>query len=740
MVKSLSLFAHLLLVACVAAGCKVDRVDLDVCRPADPACADEDYDGDGHPNGEDDFPTDDACHERNEQNCARCGQACESDEHCKVTTGDAGFTASECITATLEICDGIDNDLDGQIDETFANLGANCVVGRGECLAAGNMICADDGFSTVCSAVPGLERAELCDGLDNDCDGRIDETFTDLGVQCLIGRGECSGEGHLRCAGDGRSTVCSAVLRRGTRELCDGLDNDCDGQVDEGDVGQYRDCATGMLGICAYGTTFCDGESGIRCRPNVEPSAELCDGFDNNCDGYVDEGNVGQNEDCLIDQPGLCALGTTSCAGESGIRCRANIAPSGEICDGLDNDCDGQVDEGNVGEHQDCNTDEPGVCASGTTHCDGENELQCRRDIEPSEETCDGTDEDCDGEVDNAPSFIDITPIRADRAVSHIVWNGEVYGVAWYRVDRGSAQFSIFSGEDLSLISTIQLDPNRASILDVEWTGAYFLVALNEGPNASIVRVSNNGDRVELAHSSSDVDYSFEVADGIIAWTRVAAGVGVRDEVIFSYLSHGGEPRAHGQQIAVGVGVHNVLLAWDGFQYGIVWSEQDSVESPINVFFLIVSRDGSPVGSPIRIGSGIGRLDLVAGGINQFYMTYSTNNRLTIKLIENEIVTEWYEGNPCANISLVHRTRWNEGGLDVLWSCANQLDLLRFSEDGNLLNTIRINQAALLRGDFVWTGYNYGVAYSNVPRDELVIGRGPLSCAAAVPCADCEDD
>ena len=237
--------------------------------------------------------------------------------------GAAG-TICQGKTPQLESCNFADDDCDGNADETFAGNGTVCSAGSGGCQRFGVMRCTAAGTGIECSAVAGAPNAELCNALDDNCEGTIDETFPTKGAACSAGVGVCARQGNQVCSANGLTTVCSVTPGPpGASEQCNALDDDCDGRTDEGFVdpitSQYnQDTACGSCAVdCTVlfalpnATGDCVVSASPTCAMTCNPNAFNLDGaVANGCELALDPAAVYVS----VDDPGAaddasCGLG-----------------------------------------------------------------------------------------------------------------------------------------------------------------------------------------------------------------------------------------------------------------------------------------------------------------------------------------------------------------------------------------------------------------------------------------------
>jgi hypothetical protein len=192
--------------------------------------------------------------------------------------------SAECYPSSKEPCYFVE---DGK-------PGPEGTVGRGIC-KEGERACDADGFWQACEGAV-LPAQEVCNNIDDDCNGRVDDGFERDGTKCFAGEGECRVAGTYSCAADGSESVCSAKAKAPSAEVCDGKDNDCDGEVDDGDVeGTGASCKTGQAGMCSNGTKQCVAGS-IKCMPTHVRTVEICNKKDDDCDGEADEECITEEE------------------------------------------------------------------------------------------------------------------------------------------------------------------------------------------------------------------------------------------------------------------------------------------------------------------------------------------------------------------------------------------------------------------------------------------------------------
>ncbi len=337
----------------------------------------------------------------------------------------------------FETCNYADDDCDGLEDEDFPLRDTACDDGQlGVCLDTGTYVCTTDGTGVECQlSGPTIEPGdlvevcngvdddcdgeidedgvcdgcigyELCDGKDNDCDGRFDEEITrpcgtDVG-ECEPGIEECLEVTSEQPSGTWLD--CTGTLPQ--PEDCNGLDDNCDGVID----GLQRPCTTmpdppgnPNIGVCHDGIQVCPPGSGppkswadFPCDFEVTPAAsDWCNGLDDDCDTEIDEDFV--SEECTLD----CGTGTTACDSATGeIYCSGVADPQPEDCNGLDDDCNGLVDDGDlIDEPDDLDCYDGGLCLPGTLTCLG-GDWVCVGGTPPGIEICDCEDNNCNDEID----------------------------------------------------------------------------------------------------------------------------------------------------------------------------------------------------------------------------------------------------------------------------------------------------------------------------------------------------
>jgi hypothetical protein len=346
---------------------------------------------------------DDDCDGTVDNNLTDTGMACGVSNIFPCSKGSmqcvaGALTCIGAINPGVETCNGVDDDCDGQIDATNGQAPPDAVgacnvpppppVGATSPCKAGNKACVG-GTVTCQGSVGPTGNTDGCN-IDSNCDGVLTnqpDTKNDpkncgmCGNDCNVGAVHanwgCANSacvflgcqpGYYDLNNDKKCEyACNFVS---AKESCNGQDDNCDGQIDEpanlqiptatqvcgvSPSAATPEC-TNLVGIaCTAGAWKCTFPANV-CSPSCGAATEICDNLDNNCNGLINETTPNYGQPCASDDAapgtqGVCrTTGTFICNGNNATKCSAtpNLALAGpELCDGLDNDCDGSIDETN---------------------------------------------------------------------------------------------------------------------------------------------------------------------------------------------------------------------------------------------------------------------------------------------------------------------------------------------------------------------------------------------------------
>ncbi len=327
------------------------------------------------------------------------GADADADGYCAGTgpNDDCDDTNDAIHPGATEICDGIDNDCDGLTDDADPGITGrptwyadadgdgygNAAVSQLACNQPVGYVSNDDDCND--NPVNGVDihpgATEICNGVDDDCDGLTDDADPGITGQPTW-YADADGDGYgnaavsqLACnqpvgyvSNDddcNDNPVNGGNIYPGATEICNGVDDDCDGLTDDDDPGitgrpiWYADADGDNYGdpnvsqaACIQPIGFVSNDDDCDDNPvtgvNIHPGAtEICNGIDDNCDGMVD----GLTQSCYTGPAGTngvgpCVSGISVCTNGVWGACVGQVVPQTEICNGLDDNCNGQIDEG----------------------------------------------------------------------------------------------------------------------------------------------------------------------------------------------------------------------------------------------------------------------------------------------------------------------------------------------------------------------------------------------------------
>ncbi|MFH1253147.1 MAG: MopE-related protein [Candidatus Uhrbacteria bacterium] len=369
---------------------------------------------------------------------------------------DCDDTRATAYPGSLEYCNGLDDDCNGVVDDNATDATAWYPDADGDGYGDGlNVI-------FVCTQPPGLiatggdcydsdvmyhpGATERCSKNDYNCDG-----------QASVLQVDADHDGFPVCSENPNDPIdcldTNPTINPAAPEFCDGIDNNCNNSTDEANAVDattwYRDADSDSYGSSATTSVACNQPSGYvvsatdcnDSNPSINPAAsEMCDSVDNDCDGVVDESSAVNAATWYLDSDSDGYGGTTGrvgCTAPAGYvatagDCNDSLAATHpgatETCDAVDSDCDGSVDDPEstdaVTWYYDSDNDgygnaattsracfQPSSYTSNNTDCNDSNPA-----VNPlAQEVCNGLDDDCDGVVDEGGGALSTWYLDADN-------------------------------------------------------------------------------------------------------------------------------------------------------------------------------------------------------------------------------------------------------------------------------------------------------------------------------------